>query len=35
MNLSIAIIGIGFTFVLWMILQIRKEAKELGINKKR
>ena len=35
MILPAIIIGVGFTFVLWMILQIRKEAKELGINKKK
>ena len=34
MIFSIIVLAIGFIFVTWVILKARKEAEELGINKK-
>ena len=34
MIFSIIALAVGFIFVTWVILKARKEAEELGINKK-
>jgi len=35
MNLPIIILALGGCLLIWIIFQVKKEAKELGVNKKK